>query len=378
MHNRFSIIEADPLLRRLSRMPGVKITNIFGDRYSGAAGQAGVFATWKGIQYRRRYVIPANPKTTKQTAVRNHFSNAVDLWHAWSQYMHRCYEYLASGKAISGFNLLMRRYQNWKLSGKTAVADPIEGYKQIGHTKTAESDVYTALGAGHDTLTASPVVIMSAMHKLTGGANATDGVVDIEMGDIVIALEISKTDGVKDAGAALAEGDELRISYKSSGRVVTGELLYTVTGTGVIAAGATLLNGNRTKYWPIDLDSVVLYTVDDPSGAATETELQNLTVDNRNGMIRFSGVITPGDTDKVTYDSYTAIEDAKLEAVKSDTSFVTWREYSDAEGFIGIAQTIFDQPYDCQVEASGYDPVVTAAQNAAAQAAHEYIPMTAV
>ena len=51
----------------------VKITNIFGDRYSGQAGKAGVFATWKGRQYRRSYVIPANPKSTSQVLWRSIF-----------------------------------------------------------------------------------------------------------------------------------------------------------------------------------------------------------------------------------------------------------------------------------------------------------------
>lgn len=364
------------MLMTLVIMPGVKITNIFGDRYSGAAGKAGVFAIWKGIQYRRRYVVPANPQTTKQTQVRNHFSAAIDLWHAWSALAHKCYGYLSSGKALSGFNLLVRRYQNWKLSGKTSVAEPIEGIKQLGHTLTAGSDVYTALGAGHDTLVHSPVVIMSAMHKDTSNDPVTNAVIDIEMGDIRIPLEITKTDGIKDAGSALAEGDELRINYKSAGRTVTGELLYTVLAGGTIPAEAVLANGNRTLYGPIDLDSAVIYTVDDPAGSATETELEALSVDNRNGLIRFSGVVTPADTDKVTYDYYTAIEDCKMETVKSDTSFVTWRDYSDAEGFIAIAQTIFDQPYDGRYEASGYDPIVVAAQNAALMAAHEYIEMT--
>ncbi|GAI60341.1 unnamed protein product [marine sediment metagenome] len=50
----------------------VKIINIFGDVYSGQAGKAGVFAKWKGRQYRRKYVIPANPKTTMQLLVRGY------------------------------------------------------------------------------------------------------------------------------------------------------------------------------------------------------------------------------------------------------------------------------------------------------------------
>ncbi len=56
----------------------VKIINIFGDQYSGQAGKAGVFAKWKGRQYRRAYVIPANPKTTMQMIIRGYFENAVD------------------------------------------------------------------------------------------------------------------------------------------------------------------------------------------------------------------------------------------------------------------------------------------------------------
>jgi len=48
----------------------VKIINIFGDQYSGQAGKAGVFAKWKGRQYRRAYVIPANPKSPMQQIIR--------------------------------------------------------------------------------------------------------------------------------------------------------------------------------------------------------------------------------------------------------------------------------------------------------------------
>ena len=34
----------------------VKVTNDFGDRYSGKVGDSGVFASIWGIQYRRRFV----------------------------------------------------------------------------------------------------------------------------------------------------------------------------------------------------------------------------------------------------------------------------------------------------------------------------------
>lgn len=49
----------------------------------GAGGQiarTGVYASWKGIPYVRRYVVPANPRTTKQMVTRNIFKNLQAMW----------------------------------------------------------------------------------------------------------------------------------------------------------------------------------------------------------------------------------------------------------------------------------------------------------
>lgn len=49
----------------------------------GADGQlarTAVYASWKGIPYTRRYVIPANPKTTKQMVTRNLFRKLQQMW----------------------------------------------------------------------------------------------------------------------------------------------------------------------------------------------------------------------------------------------------------------------------------------------------------
>ncbi|GAJ13427.1 unnamed protein product, partial [marine sediment metagenome] len=74
------------------------------------AGKAGVFAKWKGRQYRRAYVIPANPKTTMQKIIRGYFENAVDAWHTYTGLQRLVYSYLATGLVMSGFNLLVRRW----------------------------------------------------------------------------------------------------------------------------------------------------------------------------------------------------------------------------------------------------------------------------
>jgi len=49
----------------------------------GAGGQlakTAVYSSWKGIPYARRYVIPANPKTTRQQVTRNYFRKLNQMW----------------------------------------------------------------------------------------------------------------------------------------------------------------------------------------------------------------------------------------------------------------------------------------------------------
>lgn len=63
----------------------------------GASGQIAksmVFGTWKGIPYSRRYVIPANPRSTEQTLTRSVFSYLNNVFKvapagfrlAWTRY----------------------------------------------------------------------------------------------------------------------------------------------------------------------------------------------------------------------------------------------------------------------------------------------------
>jgi hypothetical protein len=49
----------------------------------GASGQIAktqVYATWKGVPYARRHVIPANPQSTDQTMTRSVFAWLNDVW----------------------------------------------------------------------------------------------------------------------------------------------------------------------------------------------------------------------------------------------------------------------------------------------------------
>ncbi len=79
---------------------------------SGALAKTLVYADWKGIDYVRQYVIPANPKTADQQEQRGFFSAAIDAWHidgyttddvtAWNLYA------LAQKIAASGFNIFVK------------------------------------------------------------------------------------------------------------------------------------------------------------------------------------------------------------------------------------------------------------------------------
>jgi len=80
----------------------------------------------------------------------------------------------------------------------------------------------------------------------------------------------------------------------------------------------------------------------------------------------------------IDYTSYTAIETAKLEITKVDTSFITFRGYSDAEGFIPVAQTTEDETYDWTLSAALKVSVVRAAQTAVLATRHELIEMEAI
>jgi len=79
---------------------------------SGQIAKTLVYGDWKGIDIVRKYVIPANPKTSGQQTQRGYFAAAVEDWHtdgftaidvvAWNLYA------LAQKVAASGFNMLVK------------------------------------------------------------------------------------------------------------------------------------------------------------------------------------------------------------------------------------------------------------------------------
>jgi hypothetical protein len=83
---------------------------------SGQIGKAMVFSKWKGINYVRRYLKPANPQTDDQVAVRDLIRDASQAWATGatvgaveidSAYK-LAYDTVALGQPLSGFNIFIR------------------------------------------------------------------------------------------------------------------------------------------------------------------------------------------------------------------------------------------------------------------------------
>jgi len=355
----------------------VKITNIFGDQYSGQAGKAGVFAKWKGRQYRRAYVIPANPKTTMQQAVRGYFTNAIAAWHTYHSIQRLVYSYLATGLVMSGFNLLVSRWQKAATQALTLPLDCPEGIKQVASATSQKDDETVPSTANPASLTAKPVSIGSLVCGTTWASAVQDALIDIEMGDIRLPLAIATCDGAKGIGEAVADGDLIVISYTSGGRTVTREVLLTfLTASEEFEARATIGVALRTAYYPIDFESVVLECYD--LSLTTYTQLESEEIDNINGKVYLDMSALFDATDQHSYLSYTPIADAKLEITKVDTSFITWRKYSDANGHIPTAQAIEDETYDWTLSAALKVSKIRAAQSAVLATKHECVEMVAV
>jgi len=87
-----------------------KISNIFGTTFSGRVGKELVAGTWKGHEYIRAYVVPANPNTEAQRAHRQLFAKATHAWQGLSGIQQAFYNRIAEG--MTGFNLFVKRALN--------------------------------------------------------------------------------------------------------------------------------------------------------------------------------------------------------------------------------------------------------------------------
>ncbi|MBA7539228.1 hypothetical protein ES705_31507 [subsurface metagenome] len=75
---------------------------------SGTTADA-VAASWKGIQYIRKHVIPHNPNTTAQQEVRNSLARCVPLWRSLAFQVKGWLDTYGVDYRMSGFNVFMSK-----------------------------------------------------------------------------------------------------------------------------------------------------------------------------------------------------------------------------------------------------------------------------
>lgn len=84
---------------------------------SGTYGKTLVFGKWKGRNTVRQRVIPANPKSAKQTGVRAMMSFLAQRWVSITALSQATWDALAESKQISAFNAyaseVLSRWQNF-------------------------------------------------------------------------------------------------------------------------------------------------------------------------------------------------------------------------------------------------------------------------
>lgn len=325
----------------------VKVTNIFGDKYSGKVGEAGVFANWKGRQYRRSYVKPSNPNTPAQQAVRSSFTDAVDKWHTFADLQKQAYRPLTSGMVMSGFNLFVSRWQKMTTVQRAAYVEPYIGFKQFGAgAMSAEQSTATANGVREYTLAQSPIVIGET--DFTKGAGALDPVA-------VIDLARGRIDMLKTLVGALT------IDYVSGGETITAEALATDPQDGDVI---------YTNKFPIVYQSVTL----DLDAAEQEA----FEIDISAGKIYLTKAAAADANGTFKWKSYTPVENVKYELFKAQTQFNTHRGYSDADGIVELAQTAEDGNRDGSIDHASYVAIVRANVSAQSAAQDEYVALTSI
>lgn len=75
---------------------------------SGQIGQSHVYASWKGVKYARRHVVPGNPQTTDQMLTRNVFSGLNSIFKLAPALVADVWSAFASGKPLTDRNAFIK------------------------------------------------------------------------------------------------------------------------------------------------------------------------------------------------------------------------------------------------------------------------------
>lgn len=289
----------------------VKVTNDFGDRYSGSVGDSGTFASIWGIQYRRRKVKPTNPNTPAQQRVRGSFANGVDKWHTFNPLQTQAYKPMASGLKMSGYNLFISRWQKMNPSQKSGYVAPIDCIKQIADGLKTEDETEAIVQNQREYVLSSTHIVRDsvAFTKSTGSLDPTL-LVDIVRGKVTVLKSITQA---------------CTISYEAGGLIVVDEAITSSASIGEII---------ELENWDIDYKSVAV--------EVNGTEVDALEVDVNAGKFWVTKSTTFTSGGSIGYDEFTPLDLANVKMVKTNTNFSALNAYSDINGEIRFAQTSED------------------------------------
>lgn len=112
---------------------------------SGTTADA-VAASWKGIQYIRKHVIPHNPQTDEQMLVRNSLARCVPLWRSLGSEEKAWLNKYGVDYRMSGFNVFMSKCRALEQALELILPMPPNPYEPAPDTFAAA----TGAGAGGD------------------------------------------------------------------------------------------------------------------------------------------------------------------------------------------------------------------------------------
>jgi len=112
---------------------------------SGTAADA-VMASWKGIQYVRKHVIPHNPQTAAQTLVRTSLARCMTLWRSLTADFKDWLDTYGVDYRLSGWNIFVQKCRALEQAGSLILPMPANPHIPAPSTLAFA----TGAGAGGD------------------------------------------------------------------------------------------------------------------------------------------------------------------------------------------------------------------------------------
>lgn len=138
---------------------------------SGQIGKAQVYGSWRGVDYARRYVTPANPRSTAQQLTRDLWSKLSTMWVIAPSALTDPWNLFAQGRQFTGQNRFMgdnvrairgeSDMGNFESSPGVKSGFPLENLTADAGTSSGEIDVTASVPATPTDWTLTQVVFIA-------------------------------------------------------------------------------------------------------------------------------------------------------------------------------------------------------------------------